>query len=74
MTSAERQKRYREKAKQKSIVLVTARMPHEKAIKLTYLANHWNCTKQEALERIIMEAWEREGSVIRLVPKASVTE
>jgi hypothetical protein len=64
LSNAERQRRFRQKAKQDELVRIDVRLHIEKAAKLHYLAEHWGCTKTEALERALMETWEREGAPI----------
>ena len=64
MTNAERQKKYRAKVKDRAVGRLEAVLPFEVAIKLKYLAGHWGCTQAEALSRLLMEAWEREGRPI----------
>jgi hypothetical protein len=64
MTNAERQNRYRKKVKVTGRQRVEAIVPFEVAIKLDYLADHWGCTKAEALSRLLMDAWAREGRPI----------
>jgi hypothetical protein len=61
LSNAERQKKYRAKAKATDQQRLEAVLPHEVAIKLKYLAGHWQCTQAEALSRILMDAWAREG-------------
>ena len=64
MTNAERQKRYRLKAKAADQQRLEVILPFEAAIKLSYLAEHWGCTKAEAFGRLLLEAWEQEGRPI----------
>ena len=61
LSNAERQKRYRAKAKATDHQRLEAVLPFEVGIKLKYLAEHWGCTQGEALSRLLMEAWAREG-------------
>jgi len=61
ISNAERQKRYRAKAKATSQQRLEVVLPFEVAIKLKYLAAHWQCTKAEALSRLLMDTWAREG-------------
>lgn len=61
LSNAERQARYRHKVKTGELSRIDAKIPAEIAIKLNYLAWHWHCTKAEALGRLLLEAWEREG-------------
>lgn len=39
-------------------------IPVEVAAKLRYLAYHWGCTQREALSRLLLETWQREGCPI----------
>ena len=64
LTNAERQRRYRLRAKREALVRIDVRLPSETAIKLGYLAWHWDCTKAEALGRALMDVWEQEGNPI----------
>lgn len=64
LSNAERQARYRQKVKTGELSRIDAKIPHETAAKLNYLAGHWQCSKAEALGRLLMEAWEREGRPI----------
>ena len=64
LSNVERQARYRLKARNTEMMRIEARLHIEKASKLDRLAEHWNCTKTQALERAIWETWEREGSPV----------
>jgi hypothetical protein len=64
LTNAERQARYKYRAKNREMMRLEFRLHIEKASKLTRLAEHWGCTKTQALERAIMETWEREGEPV----------
>ncbi len=64
LSNAERQKRYRAKAKATDQQRLEVVLPFEVAIKLKYLAGHWGCTQTEALGRLLMDAWAREGRPI----------
>ncbi len=63
LSNAERQRRYRAKARGTSS-RVDLKLPFEIAIKLNYIAQHWQCTKTEALGRMLIDTWEREGNPI----------
>jgi hypothetical protein len=39
-------------------------IPYESAIKLQYLSQHWRYTRKAALERLLLEAWDRAGRPI----------
>ena len=54
LRNAERQKRYRLKAKNTDQRRLEAVLPFEVAIKLKYLAEHWGCTQADALSRLLM--------------------
>ena len=60
-STAERQQKHRRKVKG-SVVRIDLEIPFEIAVKLGYLAYHWGCTRREALSRLLMETWQREGS------------
>jgi hypothetical protein len=64
LTNAERQARYKYQAKNRELVRLEFRLHIEKASKLSRLAEHWHCTKTEALERAIIETWQREGEPV----------
>lgn len=64
LSNAERQRRYRAKIKAGELRTIEAVLPLEEAIKLDYLAKHWQCTRTEALSRILMDTWNREGQPI----------
>ncbi len=54
LSNAERQRRHRAKARGTSS-RVDLKLPFEIAIKLDYLAQHWQCTKTEALGRMLLD-------------------
>ncbi len=54
LSNIERQRRYRAKARHMSS-RVDLRLPSETPIKLEYLAQHWQCTKTEALARLLLD-------------------
>ncbi len=62
-SNAERQRRHRAKVRATSS-RVDLKLPFQIAIKLDYLAQHWQCTKTEALGRMLLDTWEREGNPI----------
>ena len=65
MTDAERQRRHRRKLALKGDhARINMTIPHESAIKLQYLSQHWRCTRKAALERLLLEAWDRAGRPI----------
>ncbi len=39
-------------------------LPEDVGNKLGYLAEHWGCTKTQALSQCLLEAWERAGEPI----------
>ncbi|MEN8131252.1 MAG: hypothetical protein ABFS45_13875 [Pseudomonadota bacterium] len=39
-------------------------LPLEDALKLTYLAKHWECTRTEAFRRVLVDAWDREDQPV----------
>lgn len=60
LSNAERQRRHTLKVKG-SVLRIDLEVPFEIGVKLGYLAHHWHSTKREALCRLLVEAWEREG-------------
>ena len=63
LSNAERQRRHRAKVKGKTARLDLV-LPYEIAVKLHYLARHWQCSKTEALSRMLMDTWDREGNPV----------
>jgi hypothetical protein len=63
MNNVERQARYRDKLKG-PLKRIETILPFEDARKLDYLITYWNCSKKEAIKRVIYEAWEREGNPV----------
>ncbi|MCP4933370.1 MAG: hypothetical protein GY927_03995, partial [bacterium] len=39
-------------------------LPEDVGNKLGYLAEHWGCSKTQALSQCLLEAWERAGEPI----------
>lgn len=62
-STAERQRNHRRKVKG-SVVRIDLEISVEVAAKLGYLAHYWGCTRREALSRMLMETWQREGRPI----------
>lgn len=63
-SNVERQQKFRRTARAANRARLELLIPHESLIKLRYLAEHWQCTKTQALTRILVDAWEREGEPI----------
>lgn len=64
LSNKERQARYREKVTYGELVRLDMKLPLEVARKLHYLATHWQCSKVEAMSRLLMDTWEREGNPV----------
>ncbi len=64
LTNAQRQKRYRRKVQTGRLIRFDMCLPEGVGHKLDYLADHWDCTKTQALSRCLMETWAREGEPI----------
>ncbi len=64
LSNTERQRRHRRKVQTGRLIRVDMRLPEDVGHKLGYLAQHWGCTKTQALSRCLMAAWEREGQPI----------
>ncbi len=64
LSNAERQARFRDKVRAGELARIDAKIPYETAAKLRYLADHWQCTKADALARCLLESWERAGCPI----------
>ena len=60
LSNAERQRAYRKRTKG-LLTRIDCRLRHETAIKLDYLAKHWSVNRTEALRRMLLDTWEREG-------------
>ena len=63
-TNAERQKRYRQKARKERRVRLEPYLPLETAQLLAYLAWYWQCSQQQALAHILEGAWKQAGRPI----------
>ncbi len=59
LTTVERQQRYRNKLRKGELSRIDIKLPVDTANKLGNLAEHWQCTKTEALSRCLDDAWER---------------
>lgn len=64
LSNDERQRRYRAKRRRGETRRIDVTLPLEHAIKLDYLADHWQCTKTAAVKRMLLDAWQREGEPI----------
>ncbi len=61
LTSAERQKKYREQQKVGQLKRFQIVMPLETAKKVDYLADALQCNKTDLFARLVMDEWERQG-------------
>ncbi len=61
LTSAERQKKYREQQKVGKLKRFQIVMPLETAKKVDYLADALQCNKTDLFARLVIEEWERQG-------------
>ena len=64
LSNSERQRRWREKRKSGERKRIDVTLELDDAIKLKYLTHHWNCSRTEAVRRMILEAWKAEGEPI----------
>ncbi len=61
LTSAERQKKYREQQKVGKLKRFQIVMPLETAKKVDYLTDALQCNKTDLFARLVMDEWERQG-------------
>ena len=64
LSGKERQRRYKNKIDAGKLRRLHTALPVEDVEKLDALAEHWQCSKKEALQRALNETWERAGKPI----------
>ncbi len=64
LSTAERQKAYREKISRGEIKRFQFSLPLETGIKADYLCESLQCNKTELFARLILEEWKRQGEPV----------
>ncbi len=64
LSTAERQKAYREKISRGEIKRFQFSLPLETGIKADYLCDALQCNKTELFARLILEEWKRHGEPV----------
>ncbi|MCP5014618.1 MAG: hypothetical protein GY938_04965 [Ketobacter sp.] len=64
LSNAQRQARYRRKVQIGELKRIEVTLPLEDALKLGFLAKHWECTRTEAFRRVLLDAWNREDQPV----------
>jgi hypothetical protein len=64
LSTADRQRLYREKIRRGEIKRFQIALPLETGIKAEYLCDALQCNKTELFARLILEEWKRQGEPI----------
>jgi hypothetical protein len=64
LSTAARQKAYREKIRRGEIKRFQFTLPLEAGIRVRYLCEALGCNKTELFNRLIMEEWKRQGEPV----------
>ncbi len=64
MTNAEAQARFKERIKRGELRRIDAAIPFNDFVMLKQLAEQWQCSRVDALSRVIRQAWVAEGYVL----------
>ena len=64
LSTADRQRLYREKIKRGEIKRFQFALPLETGIKVDYLCAALGCNRTELFSRLILEEWKREGEPV----------
>jgi hypothetical protein len=65
LSTADRQRLYREKIKCGELKRFQFALPLEIGIKVDYLCDALQCNRTELFSRLILEEWERQGEPLR---------